>query len=42
MTKIKDKYRTNIVGYWDFRKGSLSDQTGNGFNATPTGTNKWT
>jgi len=37
MATIKEKYLTNTVAYWDFRKGSLVDQSGNGWDATITG-----
>ena len=31
---IKEKYRANIVGHWDFRLGTISDQSGNGNDGT--------
>jgi hypothetical protein len=34
---IKEKYKANIIAHWDFRTGSLSDQSGNGWNPTITG-----
>jgi len=37
MSSIKEKYRDNITAHWDFRLGSLSDQSGNGWDATLTG-----
>jgi len=34
MTKIKDKYAANIVAHYDFRKGSIADQSGNANDGT--------
>ena len=33
---IKEKYRANRVAHWDFRLGSLSDQSGNGWDIATT------
>lgn len=41
MTTIKEKYAANIMGFWDFRKGSLVDQSGNSFTAAVIGTPLW-
>ena len=41
MSTIKEKYASNIIGYWDFRRGSLLDQSGNGFTAVAVGTPSW-
>lgn len=39
---IKEIYRENIIAHWDFRKGSLSDQSENGFGITTlTGSPEW-
>ena len=34
MSSIKEQLAANIVGYWDFRKGTAVDQSGNGHNGT--------
>ena len=36
MVKIKDKYKEYLLGYWDFRTGSLVDFSGNGNDGIPT------
>jgi len=41
MVKIKDKYVANIVGHWDFRRGSIADNSGNYNNGTLGGTPFW-
>lgn len=38
---ILEKYRANVVMDINLTKGSLTDQSGNGNNATPTGFNTW-
>lgn len=37
---IKEKYRPNLIGHWDFRTGSYIDQNGN-YNASIGGTPLW-
>lgn len=38
---IKEQYRSDIQGNWDFRLGTLSDQSGNGNDGTSSGNPRW-
>jgi len=41
MAKIKDKYEANIVGHWDFRKGTIADQSDNAADGSFGGAPYW-
>jgi hypothetical protein len=38
---IKDSLSSNIVGHWDFRKGTVADQTSNGNDGSFSGSPLW-
>lgn len=42
MATIKEELSANIVGHWDFRTGSIADQSASGNDGTFSGTPAWT
>jgi hypothetical protein len=38
---IKEQLSSNISGHWDFRRGTIADQSGNGNDGSFSGSPPW-